>query len=269
MTPLLRESRLRDNVWVWTFGEDRIETSYGANCTAVVGRDSVLVVDPFIAPARAKLVEDALRDKTPLPVRFVALTHNHTDHALGAGWFARRGVPVAAHAACRDAMAAEHPGLVEARRGMPQLGELFRDAEPYLPALVFGDAVEIDLGGSCARAFHPGAGHTAGDVVLHFESESVVVCGDLVSVGYHVNYEDAAVENLEGGIRMLRELGALTYVPGHGAPGGAEILDDQLRYHAAVAAASSVEEVRRRFPGYALEEVLPQALAAWRKTRRA
>jgi cyclase len=265
MTPVLRESQLRQNVWVWTLGEDRIETSYGANCTAAVGRDSVLVVDPFIAPGLAKLVEEALRARTSLPIRFVVLTHHHTDHALGAGWFARRGATVVCHAACRDAMAAEHPGLVEARRRIPQLQEMFRDADPYVPALVFGDAVDIDLGGSRARAFHPGPGHTAGDVVVHLETESVVVCGDLVSVDYHVNYEDAAVENLESGIRTLRGLGARTCVPGHGVPGGAEILDEQLRYHAAVAAASSVEEVRRRFPGYALEEVLPQALAAWPK----
>ena len=267
MIPFLRETRIRDNVWVWTFGGDRIETSYGANCTAVIGRDSVLVVDPFIVPAFAKLVEDALRDRTQLPVRFVVLTHHHTDHALGAGWFAGRGATVAAHAACRDAMAAEHPGLIEARRRVRELAELFRDVEPHLPGIVFGDAIEIDLGESRARVFHPGPGHTAGDVVVRLEPESVVVCGDLVSAGFHVNYEDAVVENLEKGIRGLRDLGARTYVPGHGAPGGPEILEEQLRYHAAIAAASSVEEVRRRFPGYALAEVLPQSLAAWQKSR--
>jgi cyclase len=268
VTPLLSESRLGENVWVWTFGEDRIETSYGANCTAVIGRDSVLVVDPFIAPALARLVENALADKTALPVRFVVLTHHHTDHALGAGWFAGRGATVAAHAACRDAMVAEHPGLIEARRRTPRLAELFRDAKPYVPGLVvFGDAIELDPGGSEARVFHPGPGHTAGDLVVHLEKESVVVCGDLVSVGYHVNYEDAVVDNLENGIRTLRELRSRTYVPGHGAPGGPEILDEQLRYHAAVAAASSVDEIRRRFPGHALTEVLPQSLAAWQKSR--
>jgi cyclase len=265
--PLLRETRVRDNVWVWTLGGERIETSYGANCTAVIGRDAVLVVDPFIVPAFAKLVEDALQDRTPLPVRFVVLTHHHTDHALGAGWFAGRGATVVAHAACRDAMAAEHPGLIEARRLVPDLADLFRDVEPQLPGIVFGDAIEIDLGESRARVFHPGPGHTAGDVVVRLDRESVVVCGDLVSAGYHVNYEDAAVENLEKGIRRLRDLGARTYVPGHGAPGGPEILEEQLRYHAAIAAASGVEEVRTRFPGYALAEVLPQSLAAWKKSR--
>lgn len=269
MNPLLRETRLRENVWLWTFGEDRIDTSYGANCTAVIGRESVLVVDPFIAPALARRVEAALAEKTSLPVRHVVLTHHHTDHALGAGWFGRRGAVVAAHPACRDAMAAEHPGLVAARRQIPQLAELFRDAEPYVPSLVVDDEVVIDLGDSQARIFHPGPGHTRGDLVVSFAKESVVASGDLLSVGYHVNYEDAVVENLEDGIRALRALAAQTYVPGHGAPGGAEILDEQQRYHAAVAAASSVEEIRKRYPGYLLVEVLPHSLAVWQKSRRA
>ena len=104
---------------------------------------------------------------------------------------------------------------------------------------------------------------------MSFVKESVVACGDLVSVGYHVNYEDAVVENLEDGIRALRELAAQTYVPGHGAPGGVQVLDEQRRYHAAVAAASSVEEIRERFPDYLLAEVLPHSLAVWQKSRRA
>jgi cyclase len=263
--PLLRETRVRENVWVWTFGGDRIETSYGANCTAVIGRDSVLIVDPFIVPAFARLVENALRQRTSLPVRFVVLTHHHTDHALGASWFAERGATVAAHVACRDAMAAEHPGLIEARRRVRELAELFRDVEPHVPSIVFDDAIEVDLGESRARVFHPGPGHTAGDLVVWLERESVAVCGDLVSVGFHVNYEDAVIGNLESGIRALRDLNARTNVPGHGAPGGPEILEEQLAYHSAIAAASSVEEIRRRFPDYALGEVLPQALASWKK----
>ena len=49
----LRETEVRDNVWVWTLGGDRIESSYGSNCTAVAGREAVLLVDPLIAPAHA------------------------------------------------------------------------------------------------------------------------------------------------------------------------------------------------------------------------
>ena len=261
----LRETRLRDNAWVWTLGGDRIETSYGANAVAVAGRESVLVVDPLIAPAYARLVETAIAEKTSLPVRHVVLTHHHTDHALGASWFAARGAQIWAHPACRNAMAAEHPGLVHARREIPQLAELFRDAEPYIPSAIVDASIEIDLGGSRARVFHPGAGHTRGDLAVHLERESIVACGDLVSVGYHVNYEDAAVENLVDGLRTLRDLRASIYVPGHGPAGGPEILDAQARYHSVVGSAASASEIRDAFPEYALAELLPASVAVWQR----
>ncbi len=275
MDARLRETELRDNVWVWTLGGERIESSYGANCTAVVGREAVLLVDPLIAPSHARLVEEALSTKTRLPVRFVVLTHHHTDHALGAGWFAGRGTnaTIVTHRACQEAMAAEHPGLIDARRKVPALADLFADARPCRPSLDYEDEVlTFDLGDCVIRVLHPGPGHTAGDSIVHFESESVTVCGDLVSTAYHVNYEDAALANLEAGLDVLRSLGARSYVPGHGAAAGPELLDDQLRYHRAVAEAARAadpagagEALRSRFPGYLLEELLPASVARWRE----
>ena len=70
----LVETRPRQNVFVWTLGGERIATSYGANCTAVIGKTAVLVVDPFIAPVFARLVEERLRRRTSVPLRHVLLT---------------------------------------------------------------------------------------------------------------------------------------------------------------------------------------------------
>ncbi len=190
MSAELSETRLRENVSVWTLGGDRIESSYGANCTAVIGREAVLLVDPLIAP--------------------------------------------------------------------------FSDARPCRPSLDFeNDVLTLDLGDCEARVFHPGPGHTAGDAVVHLEEESVAICGDLVCAGYHVNYEDAQLDNLEAGLEALRALGARRYVPGHGAAGGAELLDAQLRYHRAVEEAAGASDpahigkrLRSQFPGYLLEEVI-------------
>ncbi len=275
MDARLRETELRDNVWVWTLGGEEIASSYGANCTAVVGREAVLLVDALIAPAHARLVEAALATKTRLPVRFVVLTHHHTDHALGAGWFAGRGTnaTIVAHRACQEAMAAEHPGLIDARRKIPALADLFADARPCRPSLDYEDGVlTFDLGDCVVRVIHPGPGHTPGDSIVLFDGESVAVCGDLVSAGYHVNYEDAALANLQTGLDVLRSLGARTYVPGHGAAAGPELLDDQLRYHRAVAdaaraadPASARDALRSRFPGHLLEELLPASVARWRE----
>ncbi len=242
----------------------------------ILGRESILLVDPLIAPACARRLEAALRDVSPLPIRFVVLTHHHTDHALGAGYFAAGGSVVLAHRACRDRMAAEHPRLIEERRKRPDIAGLFADAEAFLPAVVFEKDLSVDLGGIEARILHPGHGHTCGDAVVQVPEESVAICGDLVSSGYHVNYEDAAAANLEPGLRVLRELGARTFVPGHGEPGGVEILDRQAAYHAAVrdavreggGAAGVEERLRRAFPRHLLPEVIPAALRAWSQAPR-
>jgi cyclase len=271
MTGGLRVETIRENVRVYSLGGESIATSYGANCTAIAGRAAVLLVDPLIAPAYARQIEEAVASWTPLPIRFVVLTHHHTDHALGAGYFAAKGAAVLAHTACRDRMEAEHANLIESRRQRPDLAPLFADAKAYSPTLVFEKDFAFDLGETVARVVHPGPGHTPGDAFVYLETESLVVCGDLVSSFYHVNYEDASIENLEHGLEELRTLSARTYVPGHGLAGDSRLLDAQLRYHCAIrdAAKEEIEEpkalkkLRGLFPVFLLEEVLPTGLRAF------
>jgi cyclase len=268
----LQETKVRENIRVWTLGGDEVPSSFGANCTAVFGRGGVLLVDPLIAPAHARLVGEAVRRETDLPIRFVVLTHHHTDHALGSAWFAARGATVVAHRACREGMASEHPRLIEERRRDPGIAALFAGAESIPPAVTFEEGLALDPGDLEVRVLHPGHGHTPGDSVVLLPGERVAICGDLVSNSYHVNYEDADLANLEAGLQTLRSLGAETYIPGHGAPGGPEILERQGEYHAAVRAAAAepetaVEKLRRQFPGYKLEWILQDTVRRWTSRR--
>lgn len=263
---VLRQERIRDNVLSWTLGGESVSSSYGSNCAAVIGREAVLVIDPFIAPAYARIVEEAVRKETSLPVRHVVLTHHHTDHALGAGHFAAAGADVLAQEACAARMAAEHIGLIASRRLDSEVASLFADVEAYAPSRTFRTETTLDLGGTVARVVHPGHNHTPGDAVVHLPAESVVFCGDLVSNGYHVNYEDAVFEKLADGLGVLRSFDARTYVPGHGAAGGVEIVDAQSRYHEAVGEArlrddpkEGAEFVKMRFPDYLLGIVVPSS----------
>jgi cyclase len=264
----LEEQAIDERVWRWTLGGESIATSFGANCVGIAGRDAVLLVDPLIAPAHARLVEEAVRAKTDAPVRYVVLTHHHTDHALGSSWFARGGATVIAHPRCRKGMETHHPGILAERRRNPGLAALFEDAESLPPALTFPDSLSLDLGGLEVRVVHPGHGHTEGDAVLSIPSLRVAICGDLVSNGYHVNYEDASLPGAAAGLDLLLSFEAQTYVPGHGPCGGKTVLEDQKWYHAAIEEAvregaatgrddgDTIATIKKLFPGFLLELVL-------------
>jgi cyclase len=273
--PDLQETLLSPRLLLLTLGGDTMLTSWGTNCLALAGHDATLVVDPMIAPAHARLVEAALARRGFPPVRHVALTHHHTDHALGAGHFAARGATVVCHARCAEAMAAQHPGMIAARRRDPALAPLFADAEPYVPARTFGTALTIDLGDVAAVVTHLGPGHTPGDAVVVLESEGFAAVGDLVFHGYHYNYEEADVGALEWRLEQLASLAVARFVPGHGAPGGRELLEAQARYHAEVAqlvrAAADPRAARAavlaRFPGLRLDMAVESAVLAHRGGR--
>jgi len=268
----LRETVLSEGLLLLTLGGDEPRTSYGANCLALAGGEATLVVDPLIAPAHARLVEEALARRTFPPVRYVALTHHHTDHALGAGWFAARGARVVASGRCAALMAAQHPAIVRERRHQPDLAALFADAEPHLPALTFEDRLVLDLGGTGAEVLHLGPGHTPGDAVVWLPSEATVAAGDHLFTGYHFNYEEAD-PGLLAALDRLAALPATRFVPGHGPPGGPERVEEQRSYHATarrlVTEAPDGEAAGRALLAAYPDHLLPVAVGtAWGYWRR-
>lgn len=259
---------------IFTLGGDSVSTSFGANCIALAGSAGTLVVDPLIAPAHARLVAGALARRGFPPVTHVVVTHHHTDHALGASFFARRDAVVIAQRFCAQAMSREHAALISSRRAMPALEGLFADAEPHQPQATFSEVYRIDLGDVHARALHLGPGHTLGDCVVLLPSESALVCGDLVLSGYHFNYEDAVLEGLPGALEALRALPGELILPGHGPAGGLELVEGQARYHREVAelvrGTATDDEARRairaRYPEYLLEVAIASALLRLRRS---
>jgi glyoxylase-like metal-dependent hydrolase (beta-lactamase superfamily II) len=226
----LAENRLSETVSVFTYGGETLATSYGTNAVAFFGDRGIVLVDPFVSPVLAAELDAQLRTRTAVPVTHVVLTHHHTDHALGAGYFAKRGAEVIAHAEAAARMEAEHPNLIAERRRIPEVAHLFESAAPYVPSHVVSDGLLLDGGGLRLDVFHPGHAHTPGDLCVYAPALGVLVAGDLVSIGYHPNLEDADVAGWRAALERLRSLPFWMLVPGHGWAGGREGVDDQLLY---------------------------------------
>jgi cyclase len=98
--------RIADGVYGSIYSEmkrDPVES----NSMFVIGSTGVLVVDAHYTPAGARKTIAAIRQLTPLPVRYVVTTHWHDDHVFGNQAYrdAFPGVQFIAHAQTRDLMA--------------------------------------------------------------------------------------------------------------------------------------------------------------------
>ena len=188
------------------------------NAGFVVTTAGVLVIDALASPRQGEQLLAAIRSVTRQPVKWLVLTHHHPDHHFGAIVFRRLGANIIAHPDRRvlaneggeDALMADWVRVVglDAMRGFE-----FADT-PDLP--VTGSDT-LRPGGRLIVVTHPGAAHSAGDLMVWLPAERVLFAGDLL-------VEDGVTMIVDGSsAELLRALGEIDslqpafVVPGHGA----------------------------------------------------
>ena len=116
-----------------------------SNIIAIVGEDSIAVVDSGGSRAVGEAAYLGIRAVSDLPISHVVLTHFHPDHVFGATAFADAGAQVVAHSKLADALAARADSYAESLTrlaGSAAIGS-------SIPAIARGidHPTDIDLGG--------------------------------------------------------------------------------------------------------------------------
>lgn len=220
----------------------------GSNAAVVVNDADVLLVDSHITPAAATRLLEELRRITDLPVRYVANTHWHFDHAHGNQVYPS-DVEIISHEAAReriasgaslsgrsydlflgslpDRIAAMEAALdtmtdAEARaeleatlEGQRTFYAQTREVVPTPPNTTLSERMTLHRGDREIRFLFFGRGHTEGDVVVHLPDDGVLITGDLVTAGIPYmgdGFVDEWIDTLE----HLKSLEFEWIVPGHG-----------------------------------------------------
>ena len=182
-------------------------TGGGGNTTVRVGKDAVILVDtkypgePYLSDLLAKI-----RSITPLPVKYVFITHHHGDHSGNEGVFLANGSVIAS-----EAEAATYRDY-KTTKGVKA---------PPVNVAYSGRSIQVWVDGATAIGYHFGPGHTAGDTVVYFPDVKVVASGDLVADKTpNVDYVPGGGSIL-GWQRSLDDILALDFdylITGHGEP---------------------------------------------------
>ena len=93
-------------------------TGAGGNITVAVGSDAIIMVDGQYAPLSDK-IKAAIKEISPLPIRYMVNTHYHGDHTGGNENFAKDGVTIVGHDNIRVRLAAANTRACVQERTQP------------------------------------------------------------------------------------------------------------------------------------------------------
>ena len=188
------------------------------NAGFVVTSEGVVVIDALASPQQGQQLVAAIRRVTPAPITWLVLTHHHPDHHFGAIVFRRLGAKVIAHPdrrvlaseAGEDALIADWVRVVglDAMRGFE-----FADT-PDRPVT---GVDTLKLGERTIIISHPGAAHTAGDLMVWLPKERVLFAGDLLIEDGVTMVVDGNSGELLKALVAIDSLHPRVVVPGHGA----------------------------------------------------
>ena len=187
------------------------------NAGFVVTSSGVVVIDALASPQQAGQLVQAIRRITRQPIKWLILTHHHPDHHFGAIVFRRLGAKVIAHPDRRvlaaeggeDALMADWVRVVglDAMRGFE-----FADT-PDRPVTASDTLV---IGGQSLVIRHPGAAHSAGDLVVWLPQNKILFAGDLLVEDGVSMVVDGNSGVLLGALAQIDSLHPRIAVPGHG-----------------------------------------------------
>jgi len=204
-------------------------------------KDYMIVVDANF-PSGARLAMEAAKKVSSKPVKYVFDTHHHGDHSYGNAVWTKAGVTTLAYKGVVEEMKRYEPKRWQATAKERQdVADLHSNSvEPpkqtfdETPFILKDDTREV-------RFYFFGWAHTRGDGFVYLPKEKVLCSGDAATNGPYNYTADANIGNWPKVTAAALKLPVEHVLPGHGGPGGKEVLEGQGRFmtelHTAVAAA--------------------------------
>ena len=233
-TPLFAEIGRVENVATNVFfHEGDLGRQGHCNNGWVVFQDFVLVIDGNF-PSGAQQVIPKIKATSDRPIRFVFDTHHHGDHAYGNRVWLESGATPVAHAGVLAEMKKFETGYFGDLPGRwEDTAKNRKDVAASRlqpPTVLFEREMVFDDGRMRVELRHFGVAHTRGDGFAWLPNEGILFTGDACVNGPYNFMGDgdsgAWVKTLEA----ARALKPRLICPGHGAMGGPEILDNQIRF---------------------------------------
>jgi glyoxylase-like metal-dependent hydrolase (beta-lactamase superfamily II) len=193
------------------------------NVGIIVGTRGTLVVDTGLGARNGQTIVGEMQKVSKTPDLYLATTHFHPEHDLGAGGFPAHTKMIRSQDQQKEIAA---DGAATKTRFMgfsPLHAELLETAEYRKADISFDKEHLLDLGGVRVRIMAMGYNHTRGDTVFFVEPDGVLFSGDVV-MPVLPNVGNSTFAQWLASMDLFDRLQPKRIVPSHGAIGDAAMV---------------------------------------------
>jgi len=228
--PLIREgvtTRVAAHTWVIPDGNVGLVPNVGI----VVGSRATLVIDTGLGRRNGETVVREVRKVGSHTELYLATTHFHPEHDLGAQAFPPDTRVIRAKAQVEDIQEFDLELARTFSSRSPLVADLLNGAT-YRPATTtFDREYRLDLGGVHVTFRAVGPTHTRGDTVFFVDEDRVLFAGDVAMPALPAFISpSSSVRAWQEALTTLSGFGATRVVPSHGDMGDGRLIDDYRRY---------------------------------------
>ena len=220
--PLVRENvteKVSDHVWVIPDNS----VSMVPNIGIIVGSRGTLVVDTGLGARNGQTVVGEMQKVSKTAELYLATTHFHPEHDLGAGGFPANTRMIRSQDQQTE-IAEQGLAATERFAGFSALNaELLKGAEFRKADISFEREHLLDLGGVRVRIIAMGYNHTRGDTAFFVEPDGVLFSGDVVMTAAP-NVGGSTIRQWMASMDLFEKLAPKRIVPSHGPMGDASLV---------------------------------------------
>ena len=193
-------------------------------------KDYLIVVDANYPSGARNTMEDTKRISKK-PVKYVFDTHHHGDHLYGNPVWTEAGSTTLAFKGVGEELKRFEPARwVSTAKTRPDVADLKRDGPEPPKQDINEDIYVLNDGARKVEFHHFGWAHTRGDGFVYLPKEQVLATGDAVVNGPYNYTADANIGNWPAVVHAAQKLKVKFVLPGHGVPGGRELLAGQEQF---------------------------------------
>jgi glyoxylase-like metal-dependent hydrolase (beta-lactamase superfamily II) len=228
--PLVRENttqKVSDHVYVIPDNSVPMVPNVGI----IVGDRAVLVVDTGMGARNGATILREVQKVGGAKPLFLATTHVHPEHDLGAHAFPATTRMIRAESQVEE-IAADGMATADRFRAMSPLNaELLKDAQFRKADITFKDSYDLDLGGVRVKLMAMGFNHTRGDTAFFVEPDAVLFSGDIVMTRLpNVTGPESRVKQWLSSLDRFEALKPKVIVPSHGPTGNVTMIAPYRAY---------------------------------------